>query len=425
MALYPYVSGVLARGRPATTSSSVVALMVPVLTLCGAGLLAFLCLTPHLRAAERHRAQQQKAPSREESGAQAPEGEGSTSPPLRLSEEAAKKVEAAVKKVATPDPQALAKALKVELYLEGSQPDESETNSLESLGDLDGDGAPEMLLRWTGQARPALPTAAQAEANQGPEEGEPQGPLDVWTIFLLAWDGARWNVSPMMDTTNQFTVQVEPLLGPATRELVVLISVGATAVPYPVIFQFQNHAANLLWDSRADESRYQGYARGKVELRDEDGDGLFELTASGRADPGLLVFPPQGRRGFEARAVYKWDGKAYVPGKIEYSANQDYTLYRFISALHLHDFRGAYALIDPAKFLGTQEPSLEVFRKQIETTWPEFLDDHIFEVTDSGQAALDDFSFELKLDDKVYTYHPSFRPDAGHLLTGLKRQEAK
>jgi hypothetical protein len=313
----------------------------------------------------------------------------------------------------------------VELYLEGSQPDDSETNSLESLGDLDGDGTPEMLLRWTGHARPAPEIAEQAEANQGPEEGQPQGPLAVWTVFLLAWDGAHWNVTRMMDTTNQFTVQVEALLGPATRALVMLVSVGVTAVPYPVIFQFKDHAATLLWDGRADESRYQGYAHGKVEFRDENGDGIFELLASGRADPGLLVFPPEGRRGFEARAVYKWDGKAYVPRKIEYSANQDYTLYRFISALHLRDFRSAYALIDPAKFLGTQEPSLEAFRKQIETTWPEFLDDHIFEVADNGQTALDDFSFELKLDDKLYSYHPSFRPDGGHLLTGLERQEGK
>jgi hypothetical protein len=162
-----------------------------------------------------------------------------------------------------------------------------------------------------------------------------------------------------------------------------------------------------------------------VEFGDEDGDGIFELVASGRADPGLLVFPPKGRRGFAARAMYKWDGKAYVPSKIEYSANQDYTLYRFIAALHLRDFRAAYALIDPAKFLGTQEPSLEAFRKQIETTWPEFLDDHIFEVQDSGQTALDDFTFALKRDDKVYTYHPSFRPDTPHLLTSLERQEER
>jgi hypothetical protein len=395
------------------------------LPLCVAGLLAFLCLNPPLRAREQARAEQDEAPPGVEYVAQAPEGGENTSPPCGLSEDAVKEVQAAVSTVATPDPQALAKALGVELYLDGSQADESETNSLESLGDLDGDGIPEMALRWTGLSRPVPGITKEPEASQGREEGEQQGSLPVWIVFLLAWDGARWNVPCLMETTSQFTVQVEPLLGPATRELVVLVSVGATAQPYPVVFQFKNHAATLLWDSRADESRYQGYARGEVEFRDENGDGIFELVASGRADPGLLIFPPDGRRGFAARAVYVWNGKAYVPSKTEYSANQDYTLYRFISALHLRDFRSAYALVDPAKFLGTQEPSLEVFRKQIESSWSEFLDDRIFQAWDDGQSAPNNSAFALKLGNKLYTYYPSFGPGPRHLLTGLERREGK
>jgi hypothetical protein len=425
MALYPFLSRVFTRRVSATTGSSVAALMLLGLTLCVAGLLAFSCLNPPVWAREQGRAEQGEASPGAENVAEAPEGEENTSPPRALSEEAVKEVQTAAGAVATPDPQALAEALGVELYPQGGQADESATNSLESLGDLDGDGTPEMALRWTGLSRPAPEIGEEAEASQGREEGEPQGPVRVWIVFLLAWDGARWNVTRLMDTTCQFTVEVQPLLGPATRALVVVVSVGATAAPYPVIFQFMNHAATLLWDSRADESRYQGYAHGKVEFRDENGDGVFELVASGRADPGLLVFPPEGGRGFNARAVYVWDGRAYVPGQTKYSANEDYTLYRFISALHLRDFRSAYALVDPPKFLKTQEPSLEAFRKQIERTWPEFLGDHIFEAKERSQTAPDDFAFELTLADKLYAYQPSFSPDAKHLLTSLERREEK
>lgn len=423
MALYPFLSGIVRRRVSVRTNSSVGALIPLALTLCGAGLLALLCLNPPVRARELGRAEQGEAVPGVENVAQAPEGEENASPPHGLSEEAVKEVQTAVGAVVTPESQALAKALGLELYPKGNEPDESGTNSLESLGDLDGDGTPEMALRWTGLSRSASEVSEEAEASQSREEVEPQSPLPVWIVFLLAWDGARWNVTRLMDTTSQFTVQVQPLLGPATRELVVLVSAGATLVPYPVIFQFMNHAAPLLWDSRADESRYQGYGHGKVEFRDENGDGVFELVASGRADPGLLVFPPEGGRGFDARAVYVWAGKAYVPRQTEYSANEDYTLYRFISALHLRDFRRAYALIDPPKFLKTQEPSLEAFRKQIESTWPEFLGDHIFEAKESSQTAPDDFTFELTLENKLYAYHPSFSPDAKHLLTSLERRE--
>lgn len=421
MLLYPFLSKVVARRMSARTNGSVGALMPLALPLCIAGLLAALCLNPPLQARKQARAEQDEALPGVERVAQAPQGGATTSPPCGLSEDAVKEVQAAVGVVATPDPQALAKALGVKLYLGGSQAEESETNTLESLGDLNGDGIPEMALRWTGLSRPVPEVAKEPKAGRGQEEGEQPGSLPVWIVFLLAWDGARWNVTCLTETTSQFTVQVEPLLGRSAREVVVLVMSGASAQPYPVVFQFKNHAAALLWDSRADESRYQGYAHGKVEFQDENGDGILELVSSGRADPGLLIFPPEGRRGFKARAVYKWDGKAYVPGKTEYSANQDYTLYRFISALHLRDFRSAYALVDPAKFLGTNEPSLEAFRKQIESSWAEFLDDHIFEARDAGQSAPNDFAFELKLKNKLYTYYPSF--SAEYLLTGLERRE--
>jgi hypothetical protein len=412
MELYPFLSTVFARRVSARTNSSVAALTLLMLTLSVAGPLAFSCLNPPARAAQQEKVSQDELRA-DLDEAEPPAEETEAASIVRLREAATAKVEAAVGVVNAPDPQALAKALGVELGPNTDESDVPDPGRLEPLGDLDGDGVPEMALRWTRPPR------------RVPEPGKEEGQLSAWVLFLLAWDGARWRPSHLMEGAELFTLQALPLLGPATRELVVLVSVGSTAVQCPVIFQFGNHAATLLWDGRADKSRYQGYAHGNVEFRDENGDGVFELVTSGRADPGLLVFPPEGGRGFDARAVYVWDGKAYVPGKTEYSANEDYTLYRFISALHLRDFRSAHALIDPAKFLKTQEPSLEAFRKQIESTWPEFLGDHIFEAKDSGQTVPDDFSFELKLEGKVYTYHPAFSLDAKHLLTGLERREEK
>jgi hypothetical protein len=412
MKLYPFLSTAFVRRVPARTSRSLAVLTLLTLTFCVAGLVAVSCLDPSAQAAQQEKVSQDEPPP-DLDEAEPPTEETRSAAIAKLRQAATAEVEAAAATVTAPDPQALAKALGVELGPNTDENDVPDPGRLEPLGDLDGDGVPEMALRWTRPPR------------RVPESGEEEGQLSAWVLFLLAWDGARWRPSPLMEGAESFTLQALSLLGPATRELVVLVSVGSTGVQYPVIFQFGNHAATLLWDARADESRYQGYVHGNVEFRDENGDGVFELVTSGRADPGLLVFPPQGRRGFEARAVYVWDGKAYVPGKTEYSANEDYTLYRFISALHLRDFRRAYALIDPAKFLKTQEPSLEAFRKQIEGTWPEFLDDHIFEAKDSGPTVPDDFSFELILEDKVYTYHPAFSPDTKHLLTGLERREGR
>jgi hypothetical protein len=329
----------------------------------------------------------------------------------KLREGALSAIQAASTKVHVPDPHALAKALGIGADKQGGEGEQSAPGRIKDLGDLDGDGIPEIVLRWTG--------AHEGGAGSGEEEA---APLPLWTLFLFSWDGARWQASHLTDGVEPLSVQAQPLLGPAARELVVVLFVGGTEVPYPVIFEFKNHAASLLWDARADESRYQGYAFGQVEFRDVNGDGRLEMEVSGRADPGLLVFPTRGERGFMARAVYSWDGKAYVPGKTEYSLNQDFTLYRFVAALHLHDFRAAYALIDPAQFLKTQKPSLEAFRQFVESNWPEFLDDQIFEV-EQPEEAPNDFAFELTLDDKRYTYHPTFRVGPTYLLTGLERRE--
>jgi hypothetical protein len=112
-----------------------------------------------------------------------------------------------------------------------------------------------------------------------------------------------------------------------------------------------------------------------------------------------------------------------VPRRTEYSENQDYILYRFISALHLHDYRGAYALVDPAKFLKETKPSPELFQKDVEENWPEFLENNIFEVRDAARNSPEDYSFELKRGGTTYVYHPAFGSGPKYLLTGLQREE--
>lgn len=326
-------------------------------------------------------------------------------------EEAFAFVRSAVGAVNVPSVQALAKAFGLAPADKSAKPFEFATESIKELGDLDGDGIPEVLLKWT------HPQGAGGKY-PGQEEAVP-----TWALFLLAWDGAHWNASHLMDGSETFTVLTAS--GAVAQRIAVVVHEGATGVPYPVIFQLKDHTASLAWDSRAEESRYQGYDQGQVEFREVNGDGIAEIIASGRADPGLLRFPRRAKRGFEARTVYVWDGKAYAPGKTEYSANEDYTLYRFISALHLHDFRAAYALVDPSTFLRTDKPSLEVFRQRVRDLWPEFLDDQIFEVRETGPTAPESYAFELNLKDKNYVYQPTFSADSKHLLTGLERREAK
>jgi hypothetical protein len=119
--------------------------------------------------------------------------------------------------------------------------------------------------------------------------------------------------------------------------------------------------------------------------------------------------------------VYRWDGQAYVPaGRTEYESGPDNSLYRFIAALHMRDYRGAYALVDPSKFLTTDEPSLEKFRHTIEQTWPEFLDNQVFQAREASAGSPDALAFELP--EKHLVYRPKLSKDGKFLLTGLERE---
>lgn len=400
-----------------------VALALLVLTVCVTNPIALSC-SPVSPVNAQDAAEQEPGPP---PPAQAPEPteEDEPPPPFVDSEHPPVDVVAAVTSVTSPDPEAVAQALGVELQPKDAPTDTSGLTSLEPLGDLDGDGVPEMALRWAGLATPPPGAPDATEDTQGGEVDEASSARPAWFFFILAWDGTHWNATRLMETESTFTLQSRPLLSRTSHEVVAVIQEGTNAVPYPVIFQFKDHAATLLWDSRGDDSRYQGLAQGEVEFRDLNGDGVSELIVTGRADPGLLVFSKQGRRGFAARGFYTWDGSAFVPEKTEYAGNQDYMLYRFISALHLHDYRAAYALIDPPRFLKTKEPSLASFQKQVEASWPEFTQDSIFEAREPGPGAEDDFAFALAVEDKTYVYKPSFGSRPKFLLSGLERTEEK
>jgi len=320
-------------------------------------------------------------------------------------------VQALISSVRTPDTSALAEALGVSSAATKVGSIDPTTYSLQVLGDLDGDNVPEVALN-------RLREPSGVGLNQSIV-----GELTAWELFLLSWDGSRWRVTHMKEGFEPYELQVVSSLVPGSRQIAVVEYQGAKAVPHPAIYQVKDHAPSLLWDSEAGETQYEGYAQGKIEFREPQGGGPPEMIASGRADPGLIQFPKDGKRGFDVRAVYGWDGKSYLPGKTEYSDNEDYRLYRFISALDLHDFRAAYALIDPAKFMSSDAPSLAAFQKYVENTWPEFLGDQIFEVHDSG--AIGDFTFELIAGDEGArsVYFPSFGSDSKHLLIGLERRD--
>lgn len=322
-----------------------------------------------------------------------------------VSSEQTARVQALVDGVKSTDPRVLARALGVQLLSQSENPP-SEEGFLMDLGGLSGKEIPQLALKWS--ATPGAPPGTNA----------PEETTSAWRLFLLSWDGQRWVASGMMSGHEPFTVRALPVLSGGGTLIAVVIFSPADAVPSPVVFLAKAHHASLAWDSRADESRYEGYRGGRVQFGVEK--GTLEMVETGRADPGLLVFSGRGPRGFDARTVYVWEGGAFVPRRTEYSQNPDFVLYRFISALHLHDFRTAYGLVNARKFLQTDQASLKLFRQRMEDAWPEFLDDRIFEARDAGPA---DYAFTLHLRDRVYVYTPAFEADAPWLLTGLQRAE--
>jgi hypothetical protein len=302
-------------------------------------------------------------------------------------------------------PPALARALGAELATENEDP-LPEEDCLVALGGLSEGKSPMLVFKWT--PRPDAPAGANAQ----------ESPVSVWRLFLLAWKGRRWESRGLMSGYEPVAVRALPVESDGGALIAVVIHSPSDDVSYPVIFRVPGAA--LAWDSRGDESRYEGYRGGQV--RFQVAKGSLEMVETGRADPGLLVFSGQGARGFQARSIYVWESGAFIPRRTEYSQNPDFTLYRFISALHLHDFPAAYALVDPHLFLRTGQPSLELFRRRIEDAWPEFLDDHIFKARDGNSG---DWTFTLRLQDKLDVYTPSFSDDSPWLLTGLERSEQK
>ncbi|HUZ45017.1 MAG TPA: hypothetical protein VMW54_00120 [Terriglobia bacterium] len=320
-------------------------------------------------------------------------------------------IEMALGNVHTPSLKDVAVALGITTPQMGAQSLGSSEAGMEVVGDLDGDGVPEVVVEWAPPVRPGQEQTAR----------EPK-------LYMLSWDGNEWQASHLMNVVNPFGLQVLPGSRGAARLVAVVVSEGVTALPYPVIFQFWKHAAQMLWDGRSDSSFYTAYDYGAVQFKAEGGGGFPEMIASGRADPGLLVFPKDPKengRGFEETTIYRWKDNAYAPVRTEYGQNADYTIYRFIAALHLHEFRAAYALIDPRPFLKTAKPSLKLFRESVEKEWPEFLDDRIFQIPD-GSSGSAGHVFTLTLESGArYIYHPSITAGPRYLLTGLQREKKK
>ena len=428
--LKPFRFALVCRLEGGTLLRGFIALALLVLTVCVTNPIALSCSPVSLVAAQDAAEQEPGPPP--PAGVPEPSEEDEPPTPFVDSQHPPVDVGAAVTSVTSSDPEAVAEALGLELKPKDASGENAGLTSLEVLGDMDGDGVPELALRWAGLATPPAGTLEgtteipeATEDTQGGEIDEATSARPAWIFYVLAWDGMRWNPVRLMETESTFTVQTQSLLSRTSRNIVAIVQEGANAVPYPVIFEFKNHTATLIWDARADDSRYQGFADGELEFRDTNGDGVSELMMTGRADPGLLVFSKQGRRGFYARIIYSWDDSAFVPGKTEYAGNEDYTLYRFISALHMHDYRAAYALIDPAKFLKSKEPSAASFQKLVEASWPEFARESIFEAREPSAGAENAFAFALTVEDKNYLYKSSFGPAPKFLLTGLERAEEK
>jgi hypothetical protein len=316
-------------------------------------------------------------------------------------------IRAALQNVSSPDLSDLGRAFDTTVMKPREASGESSAIELIELGDLDDDGVPEVVMK--------VPGARERQS----DVQSPASPSSWLGLYLLCWDGAHWKVSSLAASGQHSEFEVVRLGKGVARGIVVVNVIGDDALPYPAVFQVRAHEAGLLWDSQVGDNRFNPLVQGRIEFQDDPKLDQTVMIETGRADPGLLEFEPGGRRGFAARCVYHWDGEAYVPVQTEYSPGPDNSLYRFIAALHLHDFRGAYALIDPGKFLKTETPSLEQFRRVIETHWREFLDDQVFQAREAKAGSPDALAFELP--DKHYIYLPTLSDDGKFLLTGLER----
>ncbi|MBI4166729.1 MAG: hypothetical protein HY508_13445 [Acidobacteria bacterium] len=323
---------------------------------------------------------------------------------------ATSEVESAAKSVTSPDTAALARALRVDLdKAPGPDLETAAQSAIRVLGDLDGDGTPEAVFRWSRVERYKVGNS------------ETLGELPGWVIFLLSWDGVHWRVTEL--TTGDGLSGVETLAGIWPTEGIVVVE-GLSNIPFPAIFRFQDHSASIAWDSRDEKSRYQGYAQGAVEFEERDGVPPA-MIVSGRADPGVIRFSPNGQRGFEAATVYFWEDGAYVPKKTEFEENEDYALYRFIAALHLRDFKTAFSLIEPVDFLKDRGKTPVELRKFVEETWPEFVGNSIFDAVEGEGDGNNPFAFGLDQGAVHYVYFPSFSRAGKPLLTGLERHQVE
>lgn len=317
-------------------------------------------------------------------------------------------IQAKVEHVRNPGLQALAGALGLSSRQIGHRAFEDSETGMESISGLAGGAGVVVAVKWD-----AASPDEEARSDSAPG------------LYLLSWDGKMWQASFLTSAANALTLRVLPVSGSTAPLIAVIIFRGVTAVPYPVIFQFRDHHASLVWDGRSDSSLYDGYDYGSIQFEKAGSGNVPVMVVAGRADPGLLVFPQsaeQTGRGFQAATVYAWQNNAYVPVRTEYTHNRDYILYRFIDALHLQNFKAAYSLIDPKSFLKTDKPSLKLFRERILNAWPEFTDDKIFEVPIGSKSESGSHSFILRLDGgKINVYHPTFTSGPAYRLTGLQR----
>ncbi len=335
---------------------------------------------------------------------------GKTGPAASVSGQAA--IQAAIDHVHSPSLQVVAQALGLKPGQIGRQAFEDSPMGMETISGLAG-GDSVLAVKWH-------PAATNQESGA---ESEPEPRL-----YLLSWNGRGWQSSYLTPAKDALELQVLPAAGNTTPLIAVIIFRGISARPYPVIFRFRDHRAALVWDSRSDSSLYTAYEYGSVQFEKAGGGNVPVMIAAGRADPGLLVFPAAEQlagRGFQEATVYAWRNDGYVPLRTEYTHNRDYTIYRFIAALHLHDFKAAYSLIDPAQFLKTKKPSLKLFRERIQNAWPEFTDDRIFEVPAEPVKGPGSHAFILRLGHgKLNVYHPTFTASPPYRLSGLERNRA-
>src|SRR5581483_298149 len=127
------------------------------------------------------------------------------------SSDALARLQSLLNTVDSSDPATVAKALGAEFVSKFSDISDSPVNVLSSLSDPDGSTPPELLLKWWFESAAGNSVNADATTGAG------------WSLFLITKDQGRWHLSPLLDGSETFDLELVKLSPAGKRALAVTL----------------------------------------------------------------------------------------------------------------------------------------------------------------------------------------------------------